>query len=273
MCASQALASDFQVRGSKRTLRIEDEPGVAYHPATQDRPLEVVVHGPGNLALGLRARNAAGDTNHAELQVMVDGTGLLDLRLDGEAEGTFTGHPELTPGKRIDRKIRIGPGSHTVAVKVAVGAAVVTFAFEREAPEPVALVPVEAEPLSPAPLAPLAPEAPAPPPAAAPPAATAPAPAAAPTEEKASEPEHRTKSTIPYYVLGGAVLVGGGSMIAWGLAESAYGNYKATPEVRGGSPTNRGQLLSQANTELGWAEGLGIVAVAALAGAAIIWSF
>jgi hypothetical protein len=78
---------------------------------------------------------------------------------------------------------------------------------------------------------------------------------------------------IPYYVLGGAVLVGGGSLIAWGLGESTYGNYKATPEVRGGSVTDRSQILSQANNDLVWAQALGIVAVAALASAAIIWSF
>jgi hypothetical protein len=96
---------------------------------------------------------------------------------------------------------------------------------------------------------------------------------AAAAQDKAPEPESHAKSTIPYYVLGGAVLIGGGSLIAWGLGQSTYGNYKSTPEVRGGSPTNRGEILSQANNDIVWAQALGIVAVAALAGAAVVWSF
>lgn len=276
LSAPSALAADMQVKGAKRTVRIQDDLGLSYHPATIERPLEVIVHGPGSLSLTLRARNPAGETNHAELQILVDGTGLLDLSLDGEAGGTFEGHPELTPGKRVDRQIKIGPGSHTVSVKVSLGGAVVALAFERAAPEPIALAPLEAAPLAAAPLSaapltaePLAPSTATPPP---PTEAAAPAPATA-TQDKAAEPETRTKSSIPYYVMGGAVLVGAGSLIAWGLGESTYGNYKTTPEVRGGTVTNRGQILSQANNDLAWAEGLGIVAVAALAGAAIIWSF
>ncbi|MHB8420727.1 MAG: hypothetical protein ACYDCL_21855 [Myxococcales bacterium] len=290
--APLARASDVQVRSARRPLHVSDEPGELYHLIGIGRPVQAVVRGPGRLDVGFRVQAPANDSGRAHVRVLVDDVELLRLDLEGPGTAKFVGHRGTYPGKRVDRRVRIGEGKHTVTISTQGGAAAATFVFEREgenplavaplAPEPLAATPLSAAPLTAAPLAagPLTGELEAAPLGTPPPAtaartvaATEPsAPSAAVQEEKKVEGP-RARSTVPFYLLGGSVLVGAGALTALALANGAYGSYKATPELQGGSPTNRAQLLSQANADATWAQALGIVAVAALASAALVWSF
>jgi hypothetical protein len=291
--APLARAADLQVKAARRPLRVSDEPGVQYHLLGIGRPVLATVKGPGQLSLGFRVQAPDdGSDGHAHVRVLVDGSELLSLDLQGPGVAKFFGHHGTFPGQRVDRSVRIGEGSHTVSVSADGGAAAVTFKYQREAPNPLAVAsltpaPLAAAPLAPAPLtaapleaAPLAPTpAPAPAPttvtATEPATASAPAPAPATAVEAEPKPEtpSRLKTTLPYYLGGGAILVGGGAITAWALGNGAYGSYKSTPEVQSGSPTNRAQILSQANNDAAWATGLGIVSIVALAGAAVVWGF
>lgn len=288
--APAARAADLQVHSARRPVRVSDEPGELYHLIGIGRPVAATVKGPGHLNLGFRVQAPVNEEGRVHLRVLVDGSELLSLDLSGPGTAKFVGHRGTYPGRRVDRRIRIGEGSHTVTVSASGGAGAVSFVFEREGanplavapltpasltPSPLAVAPLTPAPLAPAPLTatPLAPEAQSTPPAQAPLASAQTAPEAPEPAVHAEKIERRARSTVPYYLLGGAVLLGAGALTAWALGNSTYGNYKTTPDVLNGTPTNRKQTLSQANNDAGWATGLAITAVAALASAALVWSF
>ncbi len=292
-----AVAGEVRVRGTRKPVFVRGEVE-AYHPIGIGWPVDAIVVGPGDLALGLRVQVAEAGEGRATVRVSVDGSEILQVPLEGAAAGRFRGQHPTAPGPLVARRIRIGEGRHEVVISAQGGSAVVSLRLQGSppaalalaplapaplAPEPLAAAPLEAAPLtlSPAPLTaePLAPSAPAKrsPKAKAtlalsphpPPDSTAEPPSGA----TASSVDRGSGRTIQYSLLGGAALFAVGAGVSYGLAAGANGEYRATPEVRSGASTSRQEILARANNELAWAQGLGATMVLLLAGAAISFTF
>ncbi|MHB1844764.1 MAG: hypothetical protein ACYCWW_08025 [Deltaproteobacteria bacterium] len=304
LVALPAIAGEVHVKGGRKPLVVKGDAGGAYHPIGLGWPVAASVVGPGDLTLGLRVQVPETGEGRATVHVSVDGSEILQVPLDGATAGRFKGRHPTAPGPLVLRRIRIGDGPHELVVSTEGGSAVVSLRLTGGPPPgALALAPLTAAPLAPAPLTP---EALTPAPLTLEPLTAAPLTAtplgngasdhsgvkprsalaqrnSAPPLDAAAEPPGEVHATTPtdgvhhrtfeYYLLGGAGLLAVGATVSFALASGANSSYVSTPEVRGGSSTNRSQILARANDDLGWAKGLGAAAVLLLAGAAISLTF